>query len=601
MNTGFTISEVIAALAQGRWCAPDFLRQRWRELCADADGDPAWISLATESQLEAQLAALAQRQPADCPLYGVPFAVKDNIDVAGWTTTAACPEFAYVAARSARVVDLLQQAGAVVLGKTNLDQFATGLVGTRSPYGAVPNVFSAAHVSGGSSSGSASVVARGQVCFALGTDTAGSGRVPAGFNNLVGTKPTPGVVSTEGVVPACRTLDCVSLLTLTAADAAAVYAVVAGADALGSAEPRFVAPPARRHAFAPYPRIGVPREPHFGNPSYRDCFTQNCAQLQSLPCSSGEFDMAPLAEVAALLYQGPWTAERYVVAGHLIERAAPGLDPTVAEVIAVGKTFSAVDTFNAIYRLREIEARTRGIWDAFDVLMVPTAPHLPTLAEVAAAPLQRNSELGAYTNFVNLLGLAAVAVPAGFTSEGLPFGVTFIGPGGSDWALLELAARWQARQALPLGRHLRGQQPGDTCITAVPPGTMQLAVAGAHMSGMPLHGELARCGARLRAATRTASRYRLYALGGSGTPRPGLVRAADGAHIAVEVYDVPPDKVGYFLAGIPAPLGLGQVELEDGSSVTGFICEPGALQGAEDITASGGWRNYTDARKRRTA
>ncbi|MGE0559587.1 MAG: allophanate hydrolase [Burkholderiales bacterium] len=603
MNTLATVAEIRDAIRAGSVSAPDFLRERLRLLrhLEEQAHDPAWICLATGSQLEDQLKALAGRNPADCPLYGVPFAVKDNIDVAGWTTTAACPDFAYEAKVTAHVVTLLMQAGAVLLGKTNLDQFATGLVGTRSPYGAVPNTFSARHISGGSSSGSASVVARGLVSFALGTDTAGSGRVPAGFNNLVGCKPTPGTVSNAGVVPACKTLDCVSLLALTAADAAAVYAVMAGPGALSPAEPVFSRPVRLRHALPPSLRVGMPRDPFFVGADYRALFAAAGRDLKALGCSQGEFDLAPFSEVAALLYQGPWTAERYAIAGELIERGAPGVDPVVAGVIGVGKKFSAVDTFNAIYRVRELEAQTRPVWNDFDVLMVPTAPNLPTLADVAAEPVARNSELGTYTNFVNLLGLSAIAVPYGFTADGLPFGVTFIAPGGCDWALLELAAQWQRARHLPLGAKLRALKTEDTHITATPPGAIPLAVVGAHLSGMPLHHQLTACGARLRVATQTAPHYRLHALNGTQPPRPGLARAALGAAIAVEVYDMPAEALGGFLAGIPAPLGLGSVELADGSWVNGFICEPWALDGAEDITAFGGWRNYMAAAHRKQA
>ncbi|MBX3666112.1 MAG: allophanate hydrolase [Burkholderiales bacterium] len=601
MNAPLTATAIREAVIAGTLSAPAFLRERWQQLRRLNDGarDPAWISLAGEAQLEEQLAALAQRDPARCPLYGVPFAVKDNIDVAGWITTAACPEFAHVAQHTAHVVSVLQDAGAVLLGKTNLDQFATGLVGTRSPYGAVPNSFSAAHISGGSSSGSASVVARGLVAFALGTDTAGSGRVPAGFNNLVGVKPTPGIVSTDGVVPACRTLDCVSLLTLTAADAARVFAVMAGPGAPQPAEPAFSRPAQRQLALPPQPRVGTPRELPFLGGAYRRLFGDSICHLQALQCSHGEFDFAPFAEVAALLYQGPWTAERYAIAGRHIDSGAPGIDPVVAEVIGQGRNHSAVDAFNALYRVRELEALTRGVWDEFDVLMVPTAPLLPTFAEIAAAPVARNSELGSYTNFVNLLGLSALAAPFGFTEDGLPFGVTFIAPSGSDWALIEFAAQWQRSRALPLGAKLRPLQAADILIEVSPPGALPLAVVGAHLSGMPLHHQLTNIGARLRAATRTAATYRLHALKGAAPARPGLVRAAGGAAIEVEVYDVPAAAVGGFLAGIPQPLGLGRIELQDGSWVTGFICEPAALQDAEDITAYGGWRGYMAAGARR--
>jgi len=603
MNTLLTVADIRAAVLARRIDAAEFLRGRWQQLYRsnEQQHDPAWISLASASQLETQLAVLAQRNPADCPLYGVPFAVKDNIDVAGWTTTAACPEFAYIATETAHVVARLMHAGAVLLGKTNLDQFATGLVGTRSPYGAVPNTFSALHISGGSSSGSASVVARGLVAFALGTDTAGSGRVPAGFNNLVGLKPTPGLVSTAGVVPACRSLDCVSLLTLTAADAATLLPVVGGHGALSPAEPRFNHPPPPRYALPAQPRVGIPQAPFFVNADYRALYAEACGWLRKLQCTQGPFDLAPFAEVAALLYQGPWTAERYAIAGTLIDKGGAGIDPVVAEVIGVGRNYSAVDAFNALYRVRELEAQTRHVWDEFDVLMVPTAPNLPTFADVAAAPVARNSELGSYTNFVNLLGLSAVAVPFGFTPDGLPFGVTFIARGGCDWALAEFAAAWQQSLALPLGAKLRPLQDADTRITATPPGAIPLAVVGAHLAGMPLHHQLTERGARLRACTTTAPNYRLYALKGTQPPKPGLARAAQGAAIAVEVYDLPAETVGSFLAGIPAPLGLGEIELADGSRVNGFICEPCALADAEDITVWGGWRNYLESLNRKRA
>ena len=594
MSEPISIAEFRDAIAARRISAPQFLRQRWRRLCQlkERARDPAWISLATEPQLEIQLAALAERAPEDCPLYGVPFAVKDNIDVAGWTTTAACPEFAYVATHTAQVAARLMQAGAVLLGKTNLDQFATGLVGTRSPYGRVPNVFNAEHICGGSSSGSASVVARGLVGFALGTDTAGSGRVPAGFSNLIGVKPTPGVISNAGVVPACRTLDCVSLLTLTAADAATVYSVIAARDALPPAEAIYNRPECARYALPPRPRVGVPRDPFFASDAYRELFEASRGHLQTLPCVHGTFDLAPFTEVAVLLYQGPWTAERYAVAGALVERRPPGIDPVVAEVIGTGKQYTAVDAFNALYRVRELEARTRHVWDEFDLLMVPTAPGLPKLADIAAEPILRNSELGTYTNFVNLLGLAAVAVPFGFTADGLPFGVTFIARGGSDWALIEFAAQWQRSRELPLGAHLRQLRSADTRITATPPGAIPLAVVGAHMQGMPLHHQLTARGARLNAVTRTAACYRLYSLNGTDPPKPGLARADAGAAIAVEVYDMPPDTLGTLLTEIPPPLGLGTIELNDGTWVKGFICEPQALRDAQDITAHGGWRAY---------
>jgi len=592
-----TIADIRQTIVTGKVSAAEFLRSRLQALCRanEQSRDPAWICLARLAQLEAQLEALARRSPLDCPLYGVPFAVKDNMDVAGWPTTAGCPDFAYVAAHTARVIERLVEAGAVLLGKTNLDQFATGLVGTRSPYGWVPNPFSPAHISGGSSSGSASVVSRGLVAFALGTDTAGSGRVPAGFNNLFGFKPTRGAISNAGVVPACRTLDCVSLMTLTAADAAVLFGLLEAPDAASTAEPEFSRPGRRRFSLPANPRVGVPGTPFFASEAYRKLFESSCAHLRSLQWLPGRFDAAPFSEVANLLYEGPWTAERYAVAGELIERGAPSLDPVVAKVIGAGKTFSAVDAFTALYRLRELEAQIKNVWDEFDVLMVPTAPALPTHAEICAAPIARNSELGAYTNFVNLLDLAAVAVPFGFTDDGLPFGVTFIAPGGSDWALLELAARWQRSRALRLGRNLRPTHAADAFVTAQPSGSIKLAVVGAHLEGMPLHHQLTTRGARFHSSTRTASRYRLYALEGTDRPKPGLVRADDGAAIAVEVYDMPAETIGSLLMETPPPLGLGSIELSDGTWVKGFICEARALRDARDITAFGGWRSYMDA------
>lgn len=597
MSEPITIADIRQAIVTGSISAPEFLRRRLQDLrrANERSRDPAWICLASPDQLESQIEALAGRSPFDCPLYGVPFAVKDNMDVAGWPTTAGCPDFAYVAARTAHVIERLVEAGAVLLGKTNLDQFATGLVGTRSPYGWVPNAFSPAHISGGSSSGSASVVARGLVAFALGTDTAGSGRVPAGFNNLFGVKPTRGIISNDGVVPACRTLDCVSLMALTAADAGLLFAILEAPVAASACEPVFGRPARRRFSLPPNPRVGVPRAPLFASEAYRRLFESSCSHLESLQWHQGSFDAAPFSEVASLLYEGPWTAERYAVAGELIERKAPGMNPVVAAVISAGRKYSAVEAFAALYRLRELEAQVQSVWDAFDVLMVPTAPFLPTHAEVCAAPIARNSELGVYTNFVNLLDLAAVAAPFGFTEDRLPFGVTFIAPAGSDWALLELAARWQRSRALPLGRNLRPACAADAFIAAEPSGSVKLAVVGAHLQGMPLHHQLTARGARLCASTRTASRYRLYALEEIDPPKPALVRTDDGAAIAVEVYDMPPETIGSLLVETPPPLGLGTIELSDGAWVKGFICESRVLHDARDITAFGGWRSYMTA------
>lgn len=564
--------------------------------------DTAWITRADAAFVQAQV---DQLDPARCHeqrLWGVPFAVKDNIDVAGLPTTGACPAFAYTPEHDAAVVVRLRAAGAIVVGKTNLDQFATGLVGTRSPYGEVPNTFDAAYVSGGSSSGSASVVARGLVPFALGTDTAGSGRVPAGFNNLVGWKPTLGRQDMRGVLPACRSLDVVSVFALTVADAATVAAVMEGATPGGPERPAWL--PGGQPGTL---RIGVPRSVQVdARIGYDRAWLQALAQAEAMGAQLVPVDLTPFEAVAALLYDGPWVAERYAVVQALIESQPEQMDSTVRAVIEGARAFNAVDAFRAQYRLQELAGEAAAAWQAIDLLMVPSAPTCPTRAAVAAEPVARNSELGLYTNFVNLLGLAAVALPVGFTAAGLPFGVTFIAPGGSDAALACWGREWE--DALPrvtalgagghvLGAGLRVSGPADREVALLPAAapSLLLAVVGAHLEGLPLHSQLQARGARLQARTRTAAQYRLHALPGTVPPKPGLARVGAGqlgASIEVEVYELPQACLGSFLALIPPPLGLGSVELADGCWVHGFICEPWALEGAPDISALGGWRAY---------
>jgi allophanate hydrolase len=557
--------------------------------------DAAWILRCDEAFVEAQLARLDALDPASLPLWGVPFAVKDNIDVAGLPTTAACPAFAHTPQRHASCVQRLMDAGAVLLGKTNLDQFATGLVGTRSPYGEVPNSFDAARVSGGSSSGSASVVARGLVPFALGTDTAGSGRVPAGFNNIVGLKPTPGLVGMQGVLPACRTLDVVSVFALTAGDAARVLAVIEGPDE----GPVFHTSPLKPAWFSQPLRVAVPDVPGCDAQLGYDCaFDAAVRQIEALGACVTRIDMRAFFDVARLLYDGPWVAERYAVVQHLLAEHPQALDPVVRGVIEAARGHDATAAFRAQYRLRELAREIEPLWDGTDVLMVPTASTLPLRAAVAREPVLLNSELGRYTNFVNLLGLAAVAVPASVTPAGLPFGVTFIAPGGRDAALAHLAARWQGELELTAGAGL-GRVPLEQMRIAVAPRsqpTLCIAVVGAHLQGMPLHGQLVERGCRLVARARTAPSYRLYALPGTVPPKPGLARVQEeGCAIEVEVYEMPQAHVGSFLALIPPPLGLGSIELDDGAWVKGFICEPAALAGAQDISHHGGWRAYRSA------
>jgi allophanate hydrolase len=564
----------------------------------------AWITLAGAAEIEANVAALesrASRHPDRAaalramPLFGVPFAVKDNIDVAGLPTTAACPAFARTPMAHAHAVAKLIAAGAVCMGKTNLDQFATGLVGARSPYGRPSSAFAAERISGGSSSGSAVVVARGEVAFALGTDTAGSGRVPAGFNNLVGLKPTPGRVSSSGVVPACRSLDCISALALTVADAAEVLAVMEGAD---TADAWSAFRPGAAAFAKPALRIGVPAAPIIdGDIGYAHCFEQAVAQARALGHTVVPIDFAPLLAVAKLLYSGPWVAERHAVVQALMQSDPDAIDATVRRVIEVANNFSATDAFRAQYVLKDAQRDTAALWSDLDLLMVPTAPTHPTHTDIDADPLGANALLGTYTNFVNLLGWCALALPAGFTTAGLPFGVTFIAPGAADAALARFGRGWEAGVRLPLGATGRAHEPATEAPAAWPASqaTLPIAVVGAHLSGLPLNGQLTERGATLREATTTAPHYRLFALPNTTPPKPGLQRASaheSGAAIAVEVWDMPIDAVGSFLALIPPPLGLGSLELADGRHVHGFVCEAHALIGARDITAFGGWRAF---------
>jgi allophanate hydrolase len=562
----------------------------------------AWITRTDAGALGAQIGALEAglAQHADraaalraMPLFGVPFAVKDNIDVLGLPTTAACPAFEREVAADATAVARLMAAGAVCLGKTNLDQFATGLVGARSPYGRPSSTFAAERISGGSSSGSAVVVSRGDVPFALGTDTAGSGRVPAGFNNIVGLKPTPGRVSSAGVLPACRSIDCVSVLALTVADAAQVLAVIEGPDA-DDAYSAFVAGPAR---FGAALRVGIPRAPVFGGDAgYAAAFEQAVAQLEALGHRAVPVDFAPLHAVAELLYGGPWVAERHAVVQPLTDRDPAAVDATVFKVIDRAHEFSATDAFRAQYVLRDAQRDTAALWHQVDVLMVPTAPAHPTHADVDADPLGANALLGTYTNFVNLLGWCALALPAGFTDRGLPFGVTFIAPGTADAALAHFGRTWEAAMALPLGATGRPYAAAPIAGWPATAATLPIAVVGAHLAGLPLNGQLTERGARLREATTTAPHYRLFALANTTPPKPGLLRVADGgAAIAVELWDMPIAAVGSFLALIPPPLGLGSLELADGRQVHGFVCEAHALTGARDVTSFGGWREFLRA------
>lgn len=518
------------------------------------------------------------------PLAGRTFAIKDNIDLAGVPTTAACPAFSYTPARSATVVQRLVDAGAIPLGKTNMDQFATGLVGTRSPHGACSCVFDERYISGGSSSGSAVAVASGQVEFALGTDTAGSGRVPAAFNSLVGLKPTRGRLSISGLVYACRSLDCISIFTRTCREARAVFEAARGFDA---ADPysRVAAP---GEGAAPWAsggfRFGVPpasQMEFFGDREAASCYAKAIGNLECIGGEKIEIDFTPFRDTANLLYSGPWVAERLAEIGPFLKTHADDANPVVRDIILGAQRFTAVDAFRAEYKLRELRRATEAEWARMDLLALPTTGTIYTHEAVAADPVRLNTNLGYYTNFVNLLDLAAIAIPAGFRPNGLPFGISLIGPAFSDDGLLAVA-----------GRYLREPVPPTT------PGCIPLAVLGAHLSGQPLNWQLAQRGARLLKTCRTAPGYRFYALEGA-IPKPGLIRDERyaGPGIEVEVWAVPEDSLGSFVAAIPAPLGIGSAVLETGETVKCFICEPYAIANAREITEFGGWRKYLESER----
>ena len=573
---------IAAAVNAGETSAAQVMDATLARLAAyDAVQPQIWISRAAPEALLAAARAIDARVAAGehLPLAGVPYAAKDNIDVEGLETTAACPAFAYQPGHSASIIERLEAAGAICVGKTNLDQFATGLVGTRSPYGIPRNACNLAYVSGGSSSGSAVAVAAGLVAFALGTDTAGSGRVPAAFNHLVGLKPSKGRWSTRGLVPACRSIDCITVFTDALGDARLVDSVVAGFDA---ADP-FSRPLADAAIIGR--RIGIPRPDQlvfFGDLQAEELYARALAVLGQ-GAELVEIDIVPLLEAAQLLYGGPWVAERTAAIEALLRANPDAIDPVVRSVVEPGLAISAVEVWNGIYRLAELARSAEALWDNVDALAFPTTGTTYRVAELAAAPIALNSNLGRYTNFVNLLDMAAVAVPAGVRANGTGFGITLIGPAHSDHALIDLAEAYIAAACLPT---LPPLDTGDHVDT------IKLAVVGAHIEGMPLHWQLTSREAKFVGAFTTAPTYRLYAMADSVPPKPALVHAADGAAIALEVYELGLAEFGSFVAEVPPPLAIGTVTLADGTSVKGFVAEPRALTGAEDITHLGGWRAF---------
>lgn len=552
-----------------------------------------WIYVLDDDEIAPYLSALESKEPDDLPLYGIPFAIKDNIDLAGVPTTAACAEYSYTPEQSAFTVQLLIDAGAIPVGKTNLDQFATGLVGTRSPYGAVKNAFNPDYISGGSSSGSAVSVALGQVSFSLGTDTAGSGRVPAAFNNLIGLKPTKGRFSTTGVVPACRSLDCVSIFALNPDDTETVFNALDEYDANDSYARKVQSPSINNNEKK---KVGLPKSEQlsfFGDKEYEKLFDTFIKSIPSEKYDIVRIDFSPFIEAAKLLYQGPWVAERYAAIESFIEDNPDALFPVTKEIISPARNINAVDAFKSFYQLQEYKRQADNILQQFDFILTPTTGTHYRIEEENNDPIQTNTCLGYYTNFMNLLDYTALAIPAGFKQNGLPFGVTLFSDPFKDKFLLDQAKVLMNSKQHKMGATEFVRDIDETNISDVKPTTLDVAVCGAHLSGMPLNHQLTERNATLIKACKTAKSYRLYALAGGPPYRPGLIKVKEGgAAIDVEVWRMPLEHFGSFMSGIPHPLGIGKAELEDGTTVNSFICEAFAISDAEDITGYGSWRNY---------
>ncbi|WP_316165615.1 MULTISPECIES: allophanate hydrolase [unclassified Bradyrhizobium] len=587
-----TIAEIVAAHRAGLTTPSDTIARCYAGI--RAHNDPAiFISLRGEKDALAEAETLADRDRS-LPLYGVPVAVKDNIDVAGLPTTAACPAFAYTPSRDSTAVARLRAAGAIIIGKTNLDQFATGLVGVRSPYGIPKNPVRADLVPGGSSSGSAVAVSAGLVPLALGTDTAGSGRVPAMLNNIVGLKPSLGMISTSGLVPACRTLDCISVFSLTVDDAVAALSVLAAPDPLDPfSRDR---PLGAVTAFPEGVKLGIPRPGQlifFGDKAADAAYGAAAARFVKLGAELVEFDLEPFYETARLLYEGPWVAERYLVIRDLLASDPDAIHPVTREITIGGARGSAADTFAALYRLQALRKVAERTFADIDALVLPTAPTAYTTADVLANPIELNSRLGTYTNFVNLLDLCGLAVPAAMRSDGVPFGITLLAPAGRDAALASLGRAFHADTALPIGAKPVPLPPLAPVSPALHGDEIAVVVVGAHLSGMALNHELTSLGGRMLEATTTAPDYKLYALS-TTPPKPGMLRIDDGqgTAMAVELWALSAASFGKFVNLIPPPLSIGTIRLANGRSAKGFLVEPAALDGARDISEFGGWRAY---------
>jgi allophanate hydrolase len=592
-----TVAALVSAHRAGTLKSEDTVARTYERI--RRHDDPAiFIHLRSEAEAVAEARALSSRDASTLPLFGIPVAVKDNIDVGGMPTTAACEAFKYTAAKDATAVARLRAAGAIVIGKTNLDQFATGLVGVRSPYGVPRNTIRPDLIPGGSSSGSAVAVAAGLVPIALGTDTAGSGRVPAGLNNIVGLKPSLGLISTAGLVPACRTLDCISIFAFTTDDAWTVLETITGPDAADPYSRN--RPPGDVSGFPRGIRIGVPLKGQrifFGDRAAEAAYDAAIARFAALGAKISEVDIEALYETARLLYEGPWVAERYLAIRSLVASSPDALYPVTKDIILPGARISAADTFAALYKLEELRRIRDIILRNIDALLLPTAPTAYTVAQVQADPVQLNSRLGTYTNFVNLLDLCGLALPASMRDDGIPFGITLLAPAGQDAQLASIGRVFHADTHLPMGALAIPQPELSPLASLEQNGKISIAVVGAHLSGMPLNGELMAENGKFVEATKTAPDYKLFALKGGNVPKPGLLRVAPGTGscIEIEIWNLPDAGFGRFVAAVPPPMSIGTLKLSDGRMVKGFLVEPEALANARDISAFGGWRAFNSA------
>jgi allophanate hydrolase len=588
-----TVAAIVAAHRAGTMTPAQTVARSYARI-RDYNDPAVFISLRDEKDALAEAEALTKKDAAQLPLYGVPVAVKDNIDAQGLPTTAACPAFSYSPAHDSTAVAKLRAAGAIIIGKTNLDQFATGLVGVRSPYGIPVNPIRGDLIPGGSSSGSGVAVSAGLVPLALGTDTAGSGRVPAMLNNIVGLKPSLGLISTAGLVPACRTLDCISVFSLTVDDAMTALQVMAGPDGADpfSRNRRL----AEVTAFPRNLRLGIPRNGQlifFGDKASEKAYGEALQRWTSLGATLVEFDLEPFYETARLLYEGPWVAERYLVIRNMLASSPDSIHPVTREITAAGARLTAADTFAALYRLQALRRIAERAFTNLDAVVLPTAPTAYSTAQVLANPIELNSRLGTYTNFVNLLDLCGLALPAAMRPDGIPFGITLLAPAGHDAQLASIGRVFHADTKLKMGAKGLTQPPLASLPSGVHGDEIAIAVVGAHLSGMALNGELKTLGGRLLEQAATAPDYTLYALS-TTPPKPGMLRveAGKGSSIELEIWALSAAAFGKFVAAIPPPLSIGTIRLTDGRDVKGFIVEPAAINGARDISGFGGWRAF---------